>query len=178
MGPHWCYWAFPTERFCGSLLPAIKSRRYPFTSIDHRVRDIAQLDQIKLIYNLTCELNLGDWKDAETSGHIYEACKLTGSFLGILFLTHFLAHFTDPNTFMIRPSTCCPIDAYLRKKIAHHLVTNYGLTSTRNASALIPAELQHWGRLLQGSGGDMIHAADLIARADLYRDASYIKVSQ
>jgi hypothetical protein len=50
MGPVWCYWAFPMERFCGSLLPAIKSRRYPFASIDGRVRDLAALNQIKMIY--------------------------------------------------------------------------------------------------------------------------------
>jgi hypothetical protein len=50
MGPVWCYWAFPMERFCGSLLPAIKSRRHPFSSIDARTRDLAALSMIKMIY--------------------------------------------------------------------------------------------------------------------------------
>ncbi|KDQ06134.1 hypothetical protein BOTBODRAFT_87909, partial [Botryobasidium botryosum FD-172 SS1] len=49
-GPVWCYWAFAMERFCGSLLPAIKSRKYPFSSLSHRVRDVAQLSQLKLVY--------------------------------------------------------------------------------------------------------------------------------
>jgi hypothetical protein len=41
LGPPWVYWAFPTERFCGSLLPAVRSRRYPFSNIDRHVYDLA-----------------------------------------------------------------------------------------------------------------------------------------
>jgi len=33
-GPVWTRWAFPTERFCGRLLPEIRSRRHPFSNID------------------------------------------------------------------------------------------------------------------------------------------------
>lgn len=40
------------EQFCGSLLPAIKSRRFPYASIDRRVTELAQLDQIKVLYGL------------------------------------------------------------------------------------------------------------------------------
>lgn len=75
MGPMWAYWAFPMERFCGSLLPSIKSRKYPFTSLDHRVRDIAQLDQLKLLYGLSGELDLSDRRDAEIRGKKYVGCK-------------------------------------------------------------------------------------------------------
>ncbi|KAJ7168417.1 hypothetical protein C8R43DRAFT_1085761 [Mycena crocata] len=58
MGPSWCYWAYPMERFCGSLLPAIKSRRYPWASIDRRILELAQLFQIKAIYSLSKTLDL------------------------------------------------------------------------------------------------------------------------
>ncbi|KDQ10940.1 hypothetical protein BOTBODRAFT_84360, partial [Botryobasidium botryosum FD-172 SS1] len=49
-GSVWCYWAFAMERFCGSLLPAIKSRKHPFSSLDHRARDVVQLRKLRLIY--------------------------------------------------------------------------------------------------------------------------------
>ncbi|KAJ7085256.1 hypothetical protein C8R44DRAFT_836380 [Mycena epipterygia] len=58
MGPSWCYWAYPMERFCGSLLPAIKSRRYPWASIDRRILELTQLFQIKAIYSLSTALDL------------------------------------------------------------------------------------------------------------------------
>ncbi|EIW75662.1 hypothetical protein CONPUDRAFT_33139, partial [Coniophora puteana RWD-64-598 SS2] len=55
-GPLWCYWNFPTERFCGVIVQSIQSRKYPFTSMAHRLRDVAQLSQIKLMYGLADEL--------------------------------------------------------------------------------------------------------------------------
>jgi len=58
MGPVWAYWAFPMERFCGDILPNIRSRRYPYKSIDRYVSARAHLSQIKLLYNLHQELSL------------------------------------------------------------------------------------------------------------------------
>ncbi|KIL55189.1 hypothetical protein M378DRAFT_53490, partial [Amanita muscaria Koide BX008] len=52
MGPVWAYWAFPMERYCGTLGPIIKSRRHPYKSIDHYVTACAQLTQTKLLYNV------------------------------------------------------------------------------------------------------------------------------
>jgi hypothetical protein len=57
-GPVWTYWAFPTERFCGRLLPEIRSRRHPFSNIDNFVVASAKLSQIKTMYNLDEELSL------------------------------------------------------------------------------------------------------------------------
>lgn len=51
-GPVWVSWAFPTERYCGSLVPAIRSRRFPFPSLDRYITELAQLTQIKMLYNL------------------------------------------------------------------------------------------------------------------------------
>lgn len=64
------------ERFCGSLQPAIKSRRYPYASIDNYIVATAQLSQIKLRYNLTQELSLLPPTTAHTRGeHQIDACK-------------------------------------------------------------------------------------------------------
>lgn len=58
MGPVWCYWAFPMERYCGSLQPAIRSRRFPYRSLDRHVVETAQLTQIKTVYGIAEELSL------------------------------------------------------------------------------------------------------------------------
>lgn len=57
MGPVWCYWAFPMERYCGTLTPDIKSRRFPFASLDRNVVERAQITQIGLTYNIAHELS-------------------------------------------------------------------------------------------------------------------------
>jgi hypothetical protein len=51
MGPVWCYWAFPMERFCGSLQPAIQSRRYPYASLNRFISESSQLRQIVQLYD-------------------------------------------------------------------------------------------------------------------------------
>lgn len=57
-GPVWVSWAFPTERYCGSLIPAIRSCRFPFPSLDRYITELAQLTQIKMQYNLEEVLSL------------------------------------------------------------------------------------------------------------------------
>jgi hypothetical protein len=46
------------ERYCGSLVPAIQSRRFPFPSIDRYVTEVAQLTQIKTYHRLHDTLSL------------------------------------------------------------------------------------------------------------------------
>jgi hypothetical protein len=46
------------ERYCGSLVPAIRSRRFPFPSIDRYVTEVAQLTQIKMYHRLQDVLSL------------------------------------------------------------------------------------------------------------------------
>lgn len=63
------------ERFCGSLLPAIKSRRHPWASIDRRILELAQLFQIKAIYSLSTALDLRCRRKIEKSGTVLAACE-------------------------------------------------------------------------------------------------------
>ncbi|KAI0749041.1 hypothetical protein C8Q74DRAFT_1171750, partial [Fomes fomentarius] len=39
----WTSWAFPMERYCGALQPAIRSRHYPYASLNRYVLDSAHL---------------------------------------------------------------------------------------------------------------------------------------
>ena len=56
-GPVWTYWAFAMERHCNTLLRSVKSRRHPYASIASFVTATAQLDQIRLFYDLHDELS-------------------------------------------------------------------------------------------------------------------------
>ncbi|KAF8977094.1 hypothetical protein BDQ17DRAFT_1395011 [Cyathus striatus] len=57
MGPVWCYWAFPMERYCGKLQPVICSCCFPYGSLGHFVVEDAQLTQIKTVYDVADELS-------------------------------------------------------------------------------------------------------------------------
>ncbi|KAJ3804937.1 hypothetical protein F5876DRAFT_27882, partial [Lentinula aff. lateritia] len=49
-GPVWCYWAFPMEWYCGTIQPAICSKRFPFAALSRYVLEDARLTQIKVFY--------------------------------------------------------------------------------------------------------------------------------
>ena len=51
-GPVWCYWAFAMGHFCGAVGRHVKNRQNPYASLDRRVRDLAQLQTVKLKYGL------------------------------------------------------------------------------------------------------------------------------
>ena len=56
------------ERFCGSLQPSIKSRRFPWASIDRNLLAQAQLTQVKHLYKLTEELTFHQARAPDTLG--------------------------------------------------------------------------------------------------------------
>jgi hypothetical protein len=74
VGPVWASWAFPTERYCGYLTPAIKSRRHPWTNIDSHVVNMAHLQNVTIKFNIESELSLKP-KPIDR-GHYIEGCKL------------------------------------------------------------------------------------------------------
>jgi hypothetical protein len=75
-GPVWCYWAFPMERYCNRLKPAIRSRRFPYASLNRYVLEDAQLTQIKAFYDLSDELALRPPRNDTPRGSLaHEACK-------------------------------------------------------------------------------------------------------
>ncbi|EJD32366.1 hypothetical protein AURDEDRAFT_30361, partial [Auricularia subglabra TFB-10046 SS5] len=49
-GPVGGYWSFVMERFCSALRLAIRSRRYPYTSIANHIVDTAYIQQLRLQY--------------------------------------------------------------------------------------------------------------------------------
>ena len=73
-GPVWTCWAFPMERYCGSLQRSIRSRRYPYASLNRYVLDRARLTQIKLRFDLADTLSL----KAPSLGGFYRAVCIPG----------------------------------------------------------------------------------------------------
>lgn len=76
-GPVWTAWAFPMERYCGALQPAIRSRRFPYSSLNRYVVDRARLTQIKLRYNLEDTLNFKPKR--KEAGQVVPKCKWPSS---------------------------------------------------------------------------------------------------
>jgi hypothetical protein len=63
------------ERFCGSLLPAINNRRFPYRCIDRRILELAQVRQIAHIYGL--KINFSKRTREVNEGELFQAeCKL------------------------------------------------------------------------------------------------------
>ncbi len=78
-GPVWCYWAFPMERYCNRLKPAIKNQRFPYACINWYALEDAQLTQIKAIYNIADELSLRpQQQDLQSGARVYQdpSCEL------------------------------------------------------------------------------------------------------
>ncbi|KAI0268891.1 hypothetical protein BC834DRAFT_952266 [Gloeopeniophorella convolvens] len=158
MGPVWCYWAFPMERFCGSLLPAVKSRKHPYICLNHRVRDIAQLNQIKLLYNLTDQLDLSEQRASMATGIVPN---------------------NYPELQLVPPSReVQDLEPSIQRKIAAYLTTNYPIS--RQAAGQLYAHMswtvRQWGKVYIRARTAVIHAIDICSHNDSHRrDASFVK---
>jgi hypothetical protein len=58
-GPVWTYWSFVMERYCGFLKhDGVRNRGKPYASLDNRVRHVAQLNTVRIRYDLVDYLSL------------------------------------------------------------------------------------------------------------------------
>jgi hypothetical protein len=176
VGPVWCYWAFAMERYCGLLATSRKSRRDPFVSLSRRIRDIVQLNQIKVKYNLADQLNLG--VDVVTPGKSYIQCELLrGLFNNVVHIPR-----TDPDVAMMRPYRVSRIDDAIRRKIAAHLVTNIQNQQHVTVNTMlpfIPIEIPHWGKMKILSCNETIRTIAAVGSGERgMRDNTFIKVEK
>jgi hypothetical protein len=165
MGPVWAYWAFPMERFCGAIARANKSRRYPYSSINRHVLQVAQLSQIKLTYGLTEELDLEERRSNIATGETYPGYS---------------------DLVFVAPSRHGPIQAQLIHPIARFLSQQTGVPKRVVCRELAATEFLSWGRMQRVirsddgdvNGGDMVrgyHMTGTLARET--RDATHVQVS-
>jgi len=182
MGPVWCYWAYAMERYCGTLQPAIRSRHYPFRSIDRWVIESAQLTQIKVLYNATEPLSLRKPKSLNPSGsRVSEYC----GFFSCPYKATACADrcSSDPTTSLLPPSRPGQLDTGLLRKIAGALVTRFdiqeGFAKSKVQTHIKNSRIERWAQLrtLDSSEGDIMNTADLGQTRDDSRDATFVRVS-
>ncbi|KAJ7733997.1 hypothetical protein DFH07DRAFT_870901 [Mycena maculata] len=155
-GPVWCYWAFPMERYCGSLQPGIRSRRFPWASIDRYVLEVAQLTQIKTLYNVVKELSLKTPRGA-----------VQGSF----------ADPTYPSCILLPPKSRADPDPSQLRSIAVALSTRSGAKIPLVNAALKNATVEEWGKVrrIDSDTGDTMRSCSLGVTAEDTRDATYVR---
>lgn len=165
MGPVWCYWAFPMERFCGLLLRANKSWRYPYSSINRQVLQLSQLLQIKLIYGLTKELDLKDCRSNFATGTHYDG------YSDLVFM--------EPEWFQI-------IQQSLVDKVVNFVSRKFKFPERLVRDELAVREFTVWGKMQQITksntgniiGGDLFRGHHLSPNLNHgMRDASHAQVS-
>jgi hypothetical protein len=77
-GPVWSTWTFVMERYCGSLLPAVKSKLNPYSALAAHATRMAQLNILGTLYRLETVLDIKKRANLlEPSGveTCYEECK-------------------------------------------------------------------------------------------------------
>ncbi|KAF7333167.1 hypothetical protein MVEN_02382500 [Mycena venus] len=155
-GPVWCYWAFPMERYCGSLLPGIRSRRFPWVSLDRYVVEKAQLTQIMTVYNVFSELSL-----------VEPQAEIPGSFADPLY----------PSCILLPPKSPTRPTANQLTTIAAAISTRTEASMAAVNAALRQALVEEWGKVrrIDSEAGDTMRSCSLGIVAEDGRDATYIR---
>ncbi|KAJ3001434.1 hypothetical protein NUW54_g6423 [Trametes sanguinea] len=152
-GPIWVYWAFVMERFCGRLLPAIKSRRFPWNNLDNYLEMDAILSHLRILYSLETELKLDPPRQVRRrlfTDPQYPSCTLVG------------------------PTRMSSLSYGQRTVIARCLMALFGRTVAQSRG-VIPELVECWGELEISGGGDTISAYQIKKRAWDGRDKTFVR---
>jgi hypothetical protein len=172
-GPMWAYWAFPMERYCGSLTPAIRSRRFPFPSIDRYITEVAQLTQIKTYHQLHDALSLQLPKSDAAGQFSNPEC---GYYIAIAD-TDFDMMLIDPTCVLLPPCDQNCVPEPLFAKILVCLATRFNLEAKEIRPHLQTASVKQYGKVRHLDGGEVMNASALVGLSDYRRDATFIRVS-
>ncbi|XP_006459841.1 hypothetical protein AGABI2DRAFT_142250 [Agaricus bisporus var. bisporus H97] len=157
-GPVWTYWAFPMERHCNTLLPSIRSRRHPYAAITTFVTAMAQLDQVRLNYNLHSELSLS-------------GMKRTLSIKDLICDSYSSYKLSPPRRTELIPT-------HLRDKVYAALATRFEKAKATIKTLLnLDEPVIQYDRVTCLGGGDIMSGCDLVHKSEDSRDASFIKAS-
>ncbi|TFY81334.1 hypothetical protein EWM64_g2680 [Hericium alpestre] len=162
-GPVWTYWAFPMERYCGIIRPAIKSKKHPFASLDRYVVECAQITQIQLIYNLND-------KPLSLLGSLQERQSQLRGMRAPLY----------PMCTLLPPSRKSdPLDTLTMGRIEKSLATRYNKAKDIRSvkQCLLSARIEQWAKV-RIDDGDTILAVKSIGHGDnTQHDATYVRMS-
>ncbi|KAJ3816566.1 hypothetical protein EV361DRAFT_802934 [Lentinula raphanica] len=156
IGPIWTHWAFPTERFCGRLQPAIKSRRHPFVAIDNYIVLQAQLSQVKLIYGVEDALSLKIPRSTIPARHF--------------------AHIDYPSCILLppqRPASTVPVNIVDRILIS--FATRFNTRKATIRQYLLQESISQWAKVRRLNGGDDMNSSDMASFSEDRRDATFVR---
>jgi hypothetical protein len=160
------------ERHCNTLLQAIKSRRRPYASISSFVTATAQLDQIRLMYNLHGALRLDP--DKENRGVIHDSCKFK---LMISTLDTNLLFSIDPLFMLATPQRCEILPLPIRNKVWAYLATRFKVEKKVVQSIVkLDQPITQYGRVRGLDGGDRMIGRHFVKENEDSRDASFVRV--
>ncbi|PPR04228.1 hypothetical protein CVT24_013310 [Panaeolus cyanescens] len=117
-GPVSCYWAFPMERHCGTLLPAARSKRHPYVAINNFSTAVAQLDMIRLLYQLSLSLEpdqLEEDPDPDDPENDDPDAPLPSPY----------THHSYPGYYLLAPAKRRRLADYTCQLVLGHLVTRF-----------------------------------------------------
>ncbi|KAJ7258664.1 hypothetical protein C8J57DRAFT_1436814 [Mycena rebaudengoi] len=165
-GPVWAYWAFPMERFCGRLQPCIKSRRFPFVSIDGHVVATAQLAIVKVTHSLDKKLRLGP-PNVDLADGAFKSEDPHSS-------TNSL--FEDKTCALLPPQrVAVQLSPGLARKISVCLSTCFDTSVTIVNKYFNPAAVDQWAKIQRLDGGDRMLASSMVHAMEDRRDATYVR---
>ncbi|EJF66331.1 hypothetical protein DICSQDRAFT_78704 [Dichomitus squalens LYAD-421 SS1] len=155
IGPVWTCWAFSMERYCGSLQPAIRSRRYPYSSLNRFLVDQARLAHLKLTYpGLEDVLRLAPPPTQGGTSIIgYDTCVL------------------------LSPRHPLNLSRGLTDKILACLCTRYDVPLA-HLRRVLPKTVQEWAKLRILPAGDTIRSSSLQAALEDRRDCTFVRYEQ
>lgn len=174
-GPVWASWAFPMERYCGILKPAIRSRRHPFVALDNYIADVARLAQAKAIFNATEVLALRP----PPNDHSVRVPGCTSRSVLTEIYTTYSVHVDDTCVLLPpeRPSQTL-MDTH-RDRLISSLATRYNVSGSV-VRTLLPESITRWGKVQILDGGDLICSSSLGSTQDDTRkdrrNASWVRV--
>ena len=174
-GPVWTSWAFPMERYCSALQPAITSRRFPFASINRFLVDQAQLQMIRLLYNVKKELSMQKSPSEQDRGAL---CLPNCKRQVFCQVAAILTLLVDDGYVLLPKMAQITLPRGTYDKVVAHVCTRFGVTPTVARRAL-PSEFQQWAKLRLPHGGDTIQTSSMMRRkTEDSRDVTYVRVRQ
>lgn len=148
-GPVWTSWAFPMERFCGQMQPAIMSRRHPDACMARYIVEHAQLTQAALVHNFTEELTLCPCRlGVIVAGHFkHESCLFL---LCLLITPHYLLllpQSTDPSCVLLPPWRTTPLTSVTLSRIFKALATQFDVSLALVRQHVKEVYIEQWGKV-------------------------------
>ena len=156
-----------------SLQPAIRSRRFPYASIDRYVVEDAQLTQIKVVYSCTEELALrAPWRAA--AGFSSPFCED----ISFAYPSTNTDRCLDPSCVLLPPHHADRPATNQITTIAAALATRFDVSIGTVRPYLNTATVEEWGKLrrIDSDEGDTMWASSCCTIRDDARDATYVRV--